>query len=62
MSDRELVAAAIRASGLSARRFAVERLRVNERTIKRWLSGESTIRSKITRARVQRLAREATRK
>ena len=33
----------IEASGLSARRFAVEVLRREERTIRRWLAGESPI-------------------
>ena len=31
----------IEASGLSARRFAVEVLRRDERTIRRWLAGDS---------------------
>lgn len=38
-TDSELLRAAIDASGLSARRFAVELLGVDERTVRRWLDG-----------------------
>jgi len=43
MTDAELVRAAITVSGLSARRFAVEVLIREERTIRRWLAGDSPI-------------------
>lgn len=35
-----LLRAAIEASGLSARRFAVEVLAVDERTVRRWIAGD----------------------
>lgn len=40
MSDPELIAAAVEASGLSARRFAVALLARDERTVRRWLAGD----------------------
>ena len=40
---RENLRLAIIASGLSARRFAVEVLFRNERTIRRWLAGDTPI-------------------
>lgn len=40
MSDADLLAKAVEASGFSARRFAVEVLAVDERTVRRWLAGE----------------------
>ena len=39
-SDPDLLRSAIEASGLAARRFAVEVLDVDERTVRRWLAGE----------------------
>ena len=39
----DLLQQCIEASGLSARRFAVEVLLRDERTIRRWLSGDSPI-------------------
>ena len=47
-SDSELLSAAIRASGLSVRRFGRVHFPLsNERTIWRWLSGESPMSSKV---------------
>jgi hypothetical protein len=43
MSDPELINAAIEASGLSARRFAMRILSRDERTVRRWISGETEI-------------------
>lgn len=43
MTDAELLRDAIEASGLSARRFAVEVLIRDERTVRRWLAGDSPI-------------------
>lgn len=43
VTDPELLIKAIEASGLSARRFAVEVLMRDERTIRRWLAGDSPI-------------------
>lgn len=43
MSERQLLAERIKASGLSARRFAVEILIRDERTVRRWLAGDSPI-------------------
>jgi hypothetical protein len=37
----------IAASGLSARRYAVEVLLRNERTIRRWLAGDSPIPARV---------------
>ncbi len=52
MTDAELVTAAVAASGLSARVYAVRILKVNERTVRRWLSGESEIRDRSLKARI----------
>jgi hypothetical protein len=43
MDDRELIAKAIEVSGKSARRFAVEDLVRDERTVRRWLAGDSPL-------------------
>lgn len=43
MTDAELLRAAIDASGLSARQFAVRTLVRDERQIRRWLAGESDL-------------------
>lgn len=40
MNDQELLAAAIEASGLSARRFAVALLSRDERAVRRWIAGD----------------------
>lgn len=55
MSDAELVAAAIRASGLSAERWA-DREGVNRRTVFRWLSGASRVRDRQRRAQLEEQA------
>ncbi len=52
MTDAELVTSAVAASGLSARAYAVRVLKVNERTVRRWLSGESEIRDRSLKARI----------
>lgn len=44
-----LLRAAIEASGLSARRFAVEILLRDERTVRRWLAGDSPIPEPVVR-------------
>lgn len=54
MNDPELIRAAINASGLSARRFAVEVLIRDERTIRRWLAGDSPIPD-VVRVRLREL-------
>jgi hypothetical protein len=43
MTDRDLLAAVIAASGLSARRWAEDVAWRDERTIRRWLAGDSPI-------------------
>jgi hypothetical protein len=43
MNDTQVLAEAIEASGLSARRFAVEVLIRDERTVRRWLAGDSPV-------------------
>lgn len=57
--DAARLRAAIDASGLSDRQFAVTVLRVNERTVRRWLAGASSIRDRSLRAKVARLAARA---
>lgn len=41
MTDKELISAAIEASGLSVRRFAKEVLTRDPRTVWRWLAGDN---------------------
>lgn len=43
MTDADSLRRAIEASGLSARRFAREVLIRDERTVRRWLAGDSPI-------------------
>lgn len=43
MTNRDLLARVIAASGLSARRYAVEVLLRDERTVRRWLAGDAPI-------------------
>lgn len=45
MSDPELVRAAIDITWLAARRFAVEVMGVNERSVRRWEAGASPIQN-----------------
>lgn len=49
MTDREMLAKAIEASGLSARRFAAEVLLRDERTIRRWLAEDSPIPATVVK-------------
>lgn len=53
MTDADLLAAVIALSGKSARRFAVEDLQRGERTIRRWLAGDTAptaaVRAKLVR-------------
>lgn len=49
MTDSELLSAAIKQSGLSARRFAREIMLRDERTIRRWLAGDSPIPEAVMR-------------
>jgi hypothetical protein len=49
ISDIALLRAAIAASGLSARRYATEVLTRDERTVRRWLAGESPIPQAVLR-------------
>ncbi len=46
-TDRGLLRLQIRRSGLSQARFAVEVLRRNERTVRRWISGESPMPKEV---------------
>jgi hypothetical protein len=43
MDDRDRLAAAIPASGYSARRYATAVLGVDERTVRRWLASDTVI-------------------
>lgn len=57
MTDQQLLTDAIEASGLSARRFAVEVLAVDERSLRRWLAGERELQATarvVCRAIVER--------
>ena len=54
MTDIELLRAAIDASGLSARRFAMDILVRDERTVRRWLVGYSPI-PKVVRVKLEAL-------
>lgn len=47
MTDAEILRAAIEAAGLSARRFALEVLDVDERTVRRWLAGENELHGTV---------------
>lgn len=51
MTDQELIDQAIDASGLSARRFAERVMTRDERTIRRWVSGEQEM-PEVARRRV----------
>jgi hypothetical protein len=44
-TDIDLLTAAIEASGLSARRFAMEVLGVDERSVRRWLAGDRELQA-----------------
>ena len=50
ISDPELVRAAIDVTGMAARRFAVEVMGVDERSVRRWLAGDSPIQNHEDRA------------
>lgn len=50
MSDPELTREAIDITGLAARRFAVEVIGVNERSVRRWIAGDSPIQNSEDRA------------
>lgn len=54
MDDAELLAAVIALSGKSARRFAVEDLQRGERTIRRWLAGD-TAPTRAVREKLERM-------
>lgn len=47
MNDPDLVRAATDAAGLSARRFAVEVLDVDERNMRRWEAGERELQGTV---------------
>lgn len=48
MTDRDLLARVIAASGLSARQWALTVALRDERTIRRWLAGDSPIPQPVT--------------
>lgn len=47
MTDAEILRAAIEAARLSARRFTIEVLDVDERTGRRWLAGENDLHGTV---------------
>ncbi len=53
VTDRELTRAAVEASGLSSRRFAERIMSRDERTVRRWQSGDTEI-PPIARAWLER--------
>jgi hypothetical protein len=57
MTDRDLLALAIERSGLSARAFARDVLWRDERTVRRWLAGDSPVPAVVA----DRLREEITR-
>jgi hypothetical protein len=60
VSDTQLLEKAIEASGLSARRFAVEVLIRDERTIRRWLAGDAPMPKPVRDYLVSYCATKAT--
>lgn len=52
LDDRTLLVVVIKASGLSVRRFAREQLARDERSVRRWLTGELPIPA-VVRARLE---------
>lgn len=59
MNDPDLLSAAIAAAGLSARRFAIEVLDVDERNLRRWLEGERELQGTVRVVCVAIVARPA---
>lgn len=57
MDDKELISAAIEATGLSVRRFAREVLVREPRTVWRWLAGENALPTAV-RERAQQILDE----
>lgn len=57
MTDAELLGRAIDASGMSARRFAVDVLIRDERTVRRWLAGDSPIPAVVVEWLRERVAK-----
>ena len=55
-TPKPLLVAAIEASGLSAREYAVTVLLRDERTVRRWLAGDSPIPDPVIRFLTQRPA------
>jgi hypothetical protein len=58
VDDIRLIRAAIDASGMSARRFAVDILTRDERTVRRWLAGDSPL-PRAVRDRCESIVRES---
>jgi DNA-binding transcriptional regulator YiaG len=59
VTDPELIQAAIDAASLSARRFAVEVLGVDERTVRRWQLGERALSAPLRKVCALIVARPA---
>lgn len=60
MTDAGLLRAAIAASGLSARRFATDVLLRDERTVRRWITGEAGLPERVRAPLAAWLRGEAT--
>lgn len=59
MTDTQLLRSYIQSSGLSARRWAKQVARVDERTVRYWLSGERPIPKRIKELLEQATTQEA---
>ena len=60
VTDSELIQAAIKASGLSARKYAELVLLRDERTVRRWVSGESPIPKIVREMLLAQVAKRGT--
>jgi hypothetical protein len=60
-ADVELLKNAIASTGMSVRRFAHEELVRDDRTVRKWLEGETTLPAQV-RDRCRRLVRNAKRR
>ena len=57
MTDAELIQAAIKASGLSARKYAEMVLLRDERTVRRWVAGKSPMPKIVRETLLAQLAK-----
>ena len=60
-ADLKLLEQSIRTSGLSARRFAEEIVTRDERTVRRWLAGDTAIPAVVVRRLTRYMAKTISR-